>query len=133
MRDLRLVHRPSRLVVSALLAFVLTVGSVGCGGGDEPDVTSEVRSVLESVQSPLDRLSRTIEDAHPRSRASMVELRAAADRAVSDIDRAEDELRAIDAASPKDMRVVRQAQDALDELSSLATALAASSPSTTYS
>lgn len=129
MRNLRRFPTAGRRVCSVLAAVAFTVGVAGCGQGDEPDVATEVRSVLESVQVPLDRLSRTIEDARPRSRASMVELRAAADRVVSDLDRAEAELRAIDATTGEETRVVRQAQDALDELSALATALAVSSPS----
>lgn len=117
-----------QIVLLGVLVVALAAGAAGCGD-EKPDVTSEVKSVLESVEAPLERLARTIEDTRPRSRASMVDLRAAADRVVTDLDRADTELRAIDATKPEDIRKVRQAQDALDEIGTLATALASSSPS----
>ena len=61
----------------------------------------------------------------------MVDLRAAADRAADDLDDAQDDLRDIEAASADDRQIVRQAEDALEELASLAGALSATSPSVT--
>jgi hypothetical protein len=62
----------------------------------------------------------------------MVELRAAAERAAMRLDDAADDLRTLNAASaPKDGAAVSDAEDALDSLAKLASALTARVPSVT--
>jgi len=114
-------------LLAPCLAVTIVIGVTGCGGSSAPDVKSEVRSALESVRPPLDRLKTTIVTTRPRSHASLVGLRAVADRAVDALDRAQAELQAIEASGTDDTRAVRQAESTVDELAKLASALAASS------
>lgn len=119
-----------RLVLIVALVSVALVG--GCGGDDDAaSAASQVEDVTAGVERFLDRLEQSLADARPRSRASMVDLRAAADRAAGDLDDAQDDLRDIPATSAEDRELVRQAEDALEELASLASAMSATAPSVT--
>ena len=119
----------ARHLITALAAAAVLSG---CGNGDDgPSTASQVEDITAGVERSLDRLEQSLADARPRSRASMVDLRAAADRAADDLDDAQDDLRDIPATSAEDREFVRQAEDAMEELASLAGALSASAPSVT--
>jgi ABC-type transporter Mla subunit MlaD len=127
---------PMRRLTAGAIAAVLSVGALaGCGRDDQPPTrpeTAKAQQVIDGVEKPVERLQDALEQARPRFRSSMVEMRAAAERAADRLDDAADDLRTLNAESAtEDDRIVRDAEDALDSLAQLATALTARVPSAT--
>jgi hypothetical protein len=133
-----LVPRPfflRRCTVGAIAAVFAAGVLAGCGSNDQPPAQLEAakaQQVIDGVEKPVERLQDALEQARPRSRSSMVEMRAAAERAADRLDDAADDLRTLNAeTATEDDRVVRDAEDALDSLAQLATALTSRVPATT--
>lgn len=117
-----------RATATCVLAAAVTLS--GCGAAEEvaaPAGGPEARTVVRSLDAPLDRLRDAAAAARPRSRSSMVRLRATADLAGDAIRRARADLRELeDTAKADQRREIRGYDDALGELDSLAQAMSAS-------
>jgi hypothetical protein len=106
---------------------------VGCGGQDQPTPEPEAaraQRVIDTVERPVERLQDALEQARPQSRSSMVQVRAAAARAADRLEGAADDLRTLNReTATEDDRSLSDAEDALNALARLATALTARTPS----
>ncbi len=100
-------------------------GGAGCGGNSE--VGSQLDEIAESVDRPIDRLSQAIDGARPSDRASLVELRATAERTGTALADARRDARDLeDTADDASRKKVRELEAALDDYEALADALSRS-------
>lgn len=124
---------PKRRLTATVIAAAIAASTLSACGPD-PDKTEaeQAQQVIGGIEGPVDRLQDALEQARPRSRTSMVELRAAAERAAERLDDGANDLHTLNAASATpDDRVLSDAEDALDSQAKLATALTARVPSAT--
>jgi len=105
-------------------ASVVVLGAsamAGCGGGSEPDTTTQIEEVARDTARSLDRFSDALRDARISDKASVVKLRASAGRAEDDLRDARADLGEIeDKAKGNDRRKVRDLEDALADIEDLA-------------
>ena len=107
------------LLAGALAALVVVF--LTSGGGD--DVDRQAVDIAASLERPLERLDDAAQEALPRDEASMVALGAAADRAVEDLDDAEDAIQALEPEAQRDP-TMQELEDGIDASRELAEALA---------
>jgi hypothetical protein len=110
--------------VAALMAILGTAVLVVVLRSDDENADDSAVVIAADIERPIERLDDASGEATPRDRASMVTLRAAADRTVEELDDADDAIRQLD---PDDQRApaVQALDDSVDATRELAQALAA--------
>jgi len=99
----------------------------GCGDSSDPTVSSQIDSIADSIERPIDRLSEAVDNARPSDRRSIIELRATADRTSTGLADARRDARELqDSADGADGEKVREFEAALDDYESVADALSRS-------
>jgi len=98
----------------------------GCSDSAD-DTSSGINGIADSVERPIDRLSEALGEARPSDRRSIIELRAAAERASSALGNARRDARDLeDSAEGTNEEKVRELETALGDYESLADALSRS-------
>ena len=121
----RAARRAAAIAASSLALTAVALTAVGCGGNS--DVSSQLDEIADSVERPIERLSQAIDGARASDRASLVELRATAERAGTALADARRDARDLeDSADGANREKVRDLEGALDDYESLADAVSRS-------
>lgn len=129
------MRRQARIGLCALsvVAAVPVALISGCGGDEDTGGETNrprAQTVVDGIEGPVERLQDALVQASPQSRSSMIALRAAAERAADEVDDAASEVRNLRAqGDAEEDAVLGDVENALDELSELATVLSARTPS----
>ena len=106
------------LLVAAAIAVAVVVLT-----REDESATDRALAIANTVQRSLERLDEAAQKARPRDQTSLVALGATAERAVEQLEDAEDAIRALEADDQQDASV-RELDDAVDANRGLAEALA---------